>query len=145
MDIYSRLTDIVIVHIVYINESNPYTPLVSIKSIQNRYQLSQTRLYLTRRPPIPPTTHPFRTPKSSRAFSESLEIISGHLGAPRKNLGPSPCDDFETLRDGPRWPEMTLRLSEMARDDSAPPNHLGAISESLEIISGTASVREGGG
>ena len=59
MDIYSRLTDIVIVHIVYIYESNPYTPLVSIKSIQNRYQLSQTRLYLTRRPPIPPTTHPF--------------------------------------------------------------------------------------
>jgi hypothetical protein len=44
MGIYSPLTDIVIVHIVYINESNPYTPLVTIFhiNIQNRYQLLQT-------------------------------------------------------------------------------------------------------
>ncbi len=34
--IYSPLTDIVNVHIVYINESNPYTPLVSISQIINQ-------------------------------------------------------------------------------------------------------------
>jgi len=36
MDPHSPLTDIVITHIVYINETKPYTPLVSIKSTQNR-------------------------------------------------------------------------------------------------------------
>jgi hypothetical protein len=40
--IYSPLTDIVIVHIVYINESNLYTPLVTIFHIQICYQLLQT-------------------------------------------------------------------------------------------------------
>jgi hypothetical protein len=71
-----------------------------------------------------------------------------HLGESRNHLEPSRSfrDDFETLRDGPRWPEMTSRLSEIARDDSAPQNHLGpsrsiskssrAISESFEVISG---------
>jgi len=40
--IYYPLTDIVIVHIVYINESNPYTPLMSISHVQICYQLLQT-------------------------------------------------------------------------------------------------------
>jgi len=78
---------------------------------------------------------PSRTPQSSRAISEHLEIISGHLGAPRNHLGPSPRDDFETLRDGPRWPEMTSRCSErpemiphpkiISGHLGAPRNHLG--------------------
>jgi len=45
MDIYSPLTDIVITYIVYINETNPYTPLVSI---QHRYY---TYLYYFRMRP----------------------------------------------------------------------------------------------
>ena len=40
--IYYPFTDIVIVHIVYINESNPYTPLMSISHILICYQLLQT-------------------------------------------------------------------------------------------------------
>ena len=40
--IYYPLTDIVIIHIFYINESNPYTPLVTIFHIQICYQLLQT-------------------------------------------------------------------------------------------------------
>jgi hypothetical protein len=42
MGIYSPLTVIVIIHIVYINDTNPYTPLVSISHIQICYQLLQT-------------------------------------------------------------------------------------------------------
>ena len=37
--IYYPLTDIVIVHIVYINESNPYTPLMSISHKQRQQNL----------------------------------------------------------------------------------------------------------
>jgi hypothetical protein len=43
LNLYTPLTDIVIVHIVYINESNPYTSLMSISHIQICYQLLQTR------------------------------------------------------------------------------------------------------
>ena len=48
----------VIVHIVYIHESNPYTPLVRIKSIQICYQLLQTRPTGEKRYLLLQPTHP---------------------------------------------------------------------------------------
>jgi len=50
----SPLTDIVIVHIFYINESNPYTTLMSISHIQICYQLLQTKKHQSTKPTHPP-------------------------------------------------------------------------------------------
>ena len=47
------------------------------------------------------------------ATSISSRVISGHLGRPRNRRGEMPRGDSEAARDGPRWPEMTLRSPEV--------------------------------
>ena len=98
--------------------------------------------------------------KSSRAISESLKIISGHLGGPRNHLKPSRriSKSSRAISGGPRnhlGPSRRTSKSSRAIWESpgiisghlgGPRNHLGpsrrpskssrAISESLEIISG---------
>ena len=85
--IYYPLTDIVIVHIVYINESNPYTPLMSISHIQICYQLLQTH----------PPTHPSATNPQPFCLPGDDCRTYGRLTDPKKTHPQNPSVKSMTL------------------------------------------------
>jgi len=90
LNLYTPLTDFVIIHIFYINESNPYTPLVTISHIQICYQLLQTHPTGEKRYQLL-QTHPL-TLLSARVTYERQSVLNQTqkkhpLHPPSKSLG----------------------------------------------------------